>query len=186
MSRNNAERLHEEGVKLYQEGRLSEAIVLHRRAAEEDETWALPLLSLGVACLQSGHEEQALGAFQQGFPLAEGDDERAVFLSNMGQAYHKLGNLERAIDSYRRSLGFQEAPTTWVEMGMAWHSLGQNEKAIQCLRTYLENPVEEIYPSSEVRALLASYGGSPSVGGMRPGCCVLLLLLILLVMVAVN
>ena len=157
--RGEAVRLYSEGIAHSQEGRLSEAITCYTAAASEDPIWSLPLLNWGVALLQRGDAKIAVEVFERGLPLASDKAEQATFLSNMGQAHYKAGNLEKALKSYRLSLEKREAATTWVEIALVWHDLGQNDKAVDYLRRYLAAPAETLYPTAQIRALLKSYGG---------------------------
>lgn len=165
MTREAAEEHYQRGVGFSQNAMISAAIEEYLAAAASDPTWALPHLNLGVAFLDKGDAARAVLELRDGLSLSESKEEKAVFLSNMGQAYYQLGDLELAIDSYKQSIEHQESPTTWVELGVAWHSIGQNDKAVACLERYLQNPVEELYPTSQIRALLQSYRGIAPRGG---------------------
>ena len=67
-----------------------------------------------------------------------------VALSNMGNAYHRLGNIERAIQFYEqglvieRDLGDRRGEATSLGcLGIAYASLGETERAIQFHEQYL-------------------------------------------------
>ena len=122
---------------------LSAARKLQRR-----DTEALHLGNLGLAYMESGEPEQAIGFYKQALDLSrETKDRRAEgnLLGNLGLAYKSTNDVARAIEYFEQWLAImrevddkQGEGQALGNLGLAYAEVDQIEEAIACYKPRLE------------------------------------------------
>ncbi|MCA6588244.1 MAG: tetratricopeptide repeat protein [Pseudanabaena sp. M090S1SP1A06QC] len=141
-----AERLLEQGIKLYQANRYQEAIQVLRsalaiyREIKDRNGEATSLLGLGLMNYILGKYQKAIDYYQQSLAIQKQighRDGEATSLNNLGESYIILGQYQKAIDFYQQSLAIQKQighrkgeATSLNNLGNAYNYLGQYQKAI--------------------------------------------------------
>ena len=141
-----AERLLEQGIKLYQANRYQEAIQVLRsalaiyREIKDRNGEATSLLGLGLMNYILGKYQKAIDYYQQSLAIQKQIGHRkgeATSLNNLGNAYNYLGQYQKAIDFYQQSLAIKKSisdrngeAASLNNLGNSYHSLGQYQKAI--------------------------------------------------------
>ncbi len=88
-------------IQHHQAGRLPEAEQGYRRILAADPNYAAAWHLLGVIAHQTGKHELAVSTIQRAISLAE---DRAIFHSNLGEAYRALRQTPTAITCYQRAV----------------------------------------------------------------------------------
>jgi tetratricopeptide (TPR) repeat protein len=155
-TKENAERLLEEGKALYQQGsaeslrqaiqKLQEARLLYRAVGDRGGE-ATTLNNIGLVYYNLGEKQKALNFYNQALPLrrAVGDSEalrrnrgeEAITLNNIGRVYDDLGEKQKALDYYNQALPISRAvgdrggeATTLSNIGAVYNDLGEKQKAL--------------------------------------------------------
>ena len=122
-TKENAERVFDEGMKLYQQGsaeslrqaiqKWQEARLLYR-AVGDRRVEAITLTGIGRVYDALGEKQKALDFYNQALPIyrAVGDSEalrrnrggEAITLNNIGGVYDDLGEKQKALDYYNQAL----------------------------------------------------------------------------------
>ncbi|MBD2578201.1 tetratricopeptide repeat protein [Oscillatoria sp. FACHB-1406] len=145
-----AERLLQEGVRLYQEGSaesLRQAIQVFERARalfrelgnQQREAFALNYIGFIYNAL--GEKQKALEYFNQALPLYRAVSDRggeASTLNNIGAVYNALGEKQKALEYYALALPLYRAvsdrggeATTLHNIGAVYNALGEKQKALE-------------------------------------------------------
>jgi tetratricopeptide (TPR) repeat protein len=82
----------ERGLELQKAGKLEEAIAEYKQALKPAPQFAA-LANMGIVYAQLGRFEEAIAAYEEALKLAPG---QPVVMLNLGLAYYKIGNLEKA------------------------------------------------------------------------------------------
>ena len=115
-TKENAERLFEEGMTLYQQGsaeslrqaiqKWQEALSLYR-VMNDKKNEANTLVWIGRVHSDLGEKQKALDFFNQALPLIRAVGDRggeATTLNNIGGVYSDLGEKQKALDYYNQAL----------------------------------------------------------------------------------
>ncbi|MDB9437981.1 tetratricopeptide repeat protein, partial [Dolichospermum lemmermannii CS-548] len=115
-TKENAERVFDEGMKLYQQGsaeslrqaikKWEEAILL-LRAVGNRRGEATTLNNIGLVYDALGEKQKALDFYNQALPILRAVGDRggeAVTLNNIGLVYDALGEKQKALDFYNQAL----------------------------------------------------------------------------------
>jgi tetratricopeptide (TPR) repeat protein len=157
--REEARRLNQQAVELYQAGRYPEALDLARRALELDEKAlgpehpdiAVSLSNLAGLYKASGAFDKALPLFQRALAIREkalgpDDPATATSLNNLGTLYWAQGAYQKALPLYQRALKIREKalgpehPETSVSLNnlaSLYHSLGAYGQALPLFKRAL-------------------------------------------------
>ena len=120
-TKENAERLFKEGMKLYQQGsaeslrqaikKWEEAILL-LRAVGDRRGEAITLNNIGLVYDALGEKQKALDFYNQALPIRRAVGDRggeATTLNNIGGVYDDLGEKQKALDFYNQALPIRRA-----------------------------------------------------------------------------
>ncbi|MDJ0504957.1 MAG: tetratricopeptide repeat protein, partial [Nostocales cyanobacterium LE14-WE12] len=115
-TKENAERLFEEGMTLYQQGsaeslrqaiqKWQEARLLYR-AVGDRRVEAITLTGIGRVYDDLGEKQKALDYYNQALPIVRAVGNRGVeatTLNNIGAVYDALGEKQKALDFYNQAL----------------------------------------------------------------------------------
>ena len=148
-TRDNAERLLEEGMKLYNQGsakslrqaikKWEEAILL-LRAVGNRRGEAATLNNIGGVYSDLGEKQKALDYYNQALPIFRTVGDRggeATTLNNIGGVYSDLGEKQKALDYYNQVLPILRAEgyrrieaITLNNIGSFYDTLGEKQKAL--------------------------------------------------------
>ena len=148
-----ADRLIQQGIKLYQISRYREAILafesalgIYREVKDRDGE-ATAMLGLGLINKSLGQYRKAIDYYQQSLVIQKQIGDRngeAASLNNLGNAYNNLGQYQKAIDYYQQSLAIlkqignrNNEAGTLGNLGNAYNNLGQYQKAIDYYQQFL-------------------------------------------------
>jgi CHAT domain-containing protein/predicted negative regulator of RcsB-dependent stress response len=144
-----AERVFNEGFKLYQQGtaeslrqaigKWEEALKLYRQI--NDKKWeAITFLSIGRVYSDLGEQQKALSYYDQALPLFRqvGDKSfEATTLTNIGGVYDNLGEKQKALSYYDQALPLRRQvedkggeAITLNNIGLVFSDLGEKQKAL--------------------------------------------------------
>ncbi|QSJ19671.1 CHAT domain-containing protein [Nostoc sp. UHCC 0702] len=152
-----AERLSEEGLKLYEQGtaeslrqaigKLQEALKYYNqalpisRAVKDREREATTLTNIGSVYSSLGDKQEALKYYNQALPISRAVGDRrveAATLNNIGSVYSSLGDKQEELKYYNQSLPILRAvgdrggeATTLKNIGLAHESLGEKQEALK-------------------------------------------------------
>jgi tetratricopeptide (TPR) repeat protein len=115
-TKENAERLFEEGMTLYQQGsaeslrqaiqKWQEARLLYRAVGDRGGE-ATTLHNIGLVYSDLGEKQKALDYYNQALPILRAVGNRggeAITLNNIGRVYSALGEKQKALDFYNQAL----------------------------------------------------------------------------------
>jgi CHAT domain-containing protein/Tfp pilus assembly protein PilF len=148
-TRDNAERLFNEGMKLYQQGtadslrqaikKWEEALPLYRMVNDRRGE-AITLNNIGLVYDDLGEKQKALDYYNQALPIRRAVGDRggeATTLNNIGGVYDALGEKQKALDFYNQALPILRAvgdrggeATTLNNIGGVYDALGEKQKAL--------------------------------------------------------
>ena len=155
-TKENAERLLEEGKALYQQGsaeslrqaiqKLQEARLLYRAVGDRSGE-SVTFIGIGAVYDALGEKQKALDFYNQALPIlrAVGDSEalrrnrgvEATTLNNIGGVYDDLGEKQKALDYYNQALPIFRAvgdrggeATTLNNIGAVYDALGEKQNAL--------------------------------------------------------
>jgi len=148
-TKENAERLFEEGMKLYQERsaeslrqaiqKWQEALSLYR-VLNDKKNEAKTLVWIGFVYNSLGEKQKALDFYNQALPIFRTVGDRsmeATTLNNIGGVYDDLGEKQKALDYYNQALPILRAvgnrgveATTLNNIGRVYDALGEKQKAL--------------------------------------------------------
>ena len=140
------------GFILYHLGRNPEAYQAYESAVKLDPALPLSYLHMGLIDFGAGRMENAARWLEKGLPKLSGEDRKEALLA-LGPAYRALGDLPRAVESYRAALA--EAPqdvSALVGLGRLLRQQGNLEEA----RPLLEMAGEIVLDGSGVALELAA------------------------------
>jgi tetratricopeptide (TPR) repeat protein len=93
--------------------------------------------------------------------LSELDREKARALFELGEAYFKAAEYDKALESYRGSYEISKRPELLFNMGQCYRQLGENEEAVKSYRAFLEGlPDSKLRP--EVEELVRKLEAAPA------------------------
>lgn len=121
-----------QATELLTAGRPADAIAPLREAALLQPSNPIIQHDLGLACLEIGHLQDAIEAFQR----AIGNDPRyADAYFRLGIAFEKQGDIGAAIVAYDRATELEPSLTeAWFRAGALVQTLGHRDEAIGCFR----------------------------------------------------
>ncbi|MFN7201387.1 MAG: tetratricopeptide repeat protein, partial [Aphanizomenon sp.] len=148
-TKENAERLFEEGMTLYQQGsaeslrqaiqKWQEARLLYR-AVGDRRGEATTLNNIGAVYDALGEKQKALDFYNQALPIRRAVGDRrgeAITLNNIGGVYDDLGEKQKALDFYNQALPLRRAAgdrggeaNTFNNIGGVHDDLGEKQKAL--------------------------------------------------------
>jgi CHAT domain-containing protein/uncharacterized protein HemY len=148
-TKENAERVFDEGMKLYQQGsaeslrqaiqKSQEARLLYR-AVGDRRGEATTLNNIGRVYSALGEKQKALDYYNEALPILRAVGDRggeAVTLNNMGAVYDDLGEKQKALDFFNQALPILRAvgdrrgeATTLNNIGLVYSALGEKQKAL--------------------------------------------------------
>ena len=139
-----------------QAGRLAEAEALYRAVVEADPRHAGALHRLGALALEGGSPELAAAPLERAVALEGGN---AVFQATLGQAYLRLGKVERALACFQAACAAQPdfAPAFFLA-GLALRELGRRQEARSAYETALRLYPEFVQASFNLAAILQDEG----------------------------
>jgi tetratricopeptide (TPR) repeat protein len=119
----------------HRSGRLAEAEALYRQIIDADPTHADAFHLLGLIALQCGQFARAVGLIECADELSPSNP---VILSNLAEAYQKLGSPERAKECCEQALELRpDFAAAHVNLGNALAVLGETDAAERCYRQAL-------------------------------------------------
>ncbi|MBD2363427.1 tetratricopeptide repeat protein [Anabaena minutissima FACHB-250] len=145
-----ADKLTQEGLKLFQQGTAEslrqarekwlEALKLWQQV--DDKTWqANTLIGIGRIYADLGEKQEALKYYNRALPLyrAVGDmGGEATTLTGIGSVYDSLGEKQEALKYYNQALPLSRAvgdrrgeATTLTNLGLVYDSLGEKQEALK-------------------------------------------------------
>jgi tetratricopeptide (TPR) repeat protein len=148
-TKENAERLFEEGDTLYQQGsaqsleqaiqKWQEARLLYR-AVGDRRGEATTLSNIGLVYSDLGEKQKALVFYNQALPIRRAVGDRggeATTLNNIGAVYDDLGEKQKALVFYNQALPIRRAvgdrrgeAITLNNIGRVYNALGEKQKAL--------------------------------------------------------
>ncbi len=148
-TKENAERLFKEGMKLYQQGsaeslrqaiqKWQEALSLYR-VVNDKKNEAKTLVGIGFVYSALGEKQKALDYYNQALPILRAVGDRggeATTLNNIGFVYSDLGEKQKALDYYNQALPIRRAvgdrrgeAITLNNIGSVYSDLGEKQKAL--------------------------------------------------------
>ena len=148
-TKENAERLFEEGKTLYQQGsaeslrqaiqKLQEARLLYRAVGDRSGE-SVTFIGIGAVYDALGEKQKALDYYNQALPILRAVGDRrgeATTLNNIGLVYSDLGEKQKALDYYNQALPILRAvgnrgveATTLNNIGRVYSDLGEKQKAL--------------------------------------------------------
>ncbi|HSZ55388.1 MAG TPA: tetratricopeptide repeat protein [Tepidisphaeraceae bacterium] len=130
----------------HQAGRVQQAEVLYRQVLSEQPEHADALHALGVARLQQGSADEAIGLLQRAISL---DPTQAQYHANLAGILFQLGRSELAISHYRRAVALRPEAAEWQNnLGNALMASRQFTQAIDAYQRAMAirpDYVEAIY-----------------------------------------
>ena len=177
-TKENAERLFEEGMTLYQQGsaeslrqaiqKWQEARLLYRAVGDRGGE-ATTLNNIGLVYSALGEKQKALDFYNQALPILRAVGDRggeATTLNNIGGVYDDLGEKQKALDFYNQALPIRRAvgdrggeATTLNNIGAVYNALGEKQKALDFFNQALPisravgDPYLEVTILDNIRAL---------------------------------
>ncbi|MCU0452984.1 MAG: VWA domain-containing protein [Bacteroidetes bacterium] len=94
----------QEGNKLYQKGKFSDAEAAYRQALGKDPTSGVSHFNLGDSHFRQDRHEEAARAFGNSAMNLDAGPERSAGYYNMGNALFKASKLDESIEAYKRAL----------------------------------------------------------------------------------
>lgn len=83
------------------------------------------LTNLGTQAVQAGHLSKARMAYEQAWPLAANDRDRAIMATNLGGIFFLKSQLDSAMVCYRYALRLDSGQADiWANIGTAWKEMG--------------------------------------------------------------
>ncbi len=147
-----------EAVRLHQSGQIAAAAQLYQRVLASDPGHADALHLLGLAALQSGQAEQAVGLIGKAISL-RGREPSYHF--HLALALQSLGALDEAEASYRRVLSLKPNDAdTFNNLGNVLAARGRNEEAVACLRRVLAIQPSNAGAMNNLGSVLSALGRS--------------------------
>jgi CHAT domain-containing protein/Tfp pilus assembly protein PilF len=148
-TKENAERVFNEGMTLYQQGsaeslrqaiqKWQEARLLYRAVGDRGGE-AITLNNIGLVYDDLGEKQKALDYYNQALPIYRAVGDRrgeATTLNNIGLVYNALGEKQKALDFYNQALPILRAvgdrrveATTLNNIGAVYNALGEKQKAL--------------------------------------------------------
>jgi CHAT domain-containing protein/uncharacterized protein HemY len=148
-TKENAERLLEEGRTLYQQGsaeslrqaiqKWQEALSLYR-VVNDKKNEANTLVGIGRVYDDLGEKQKALDFYNEALPILRAEGYRgmeSVTLTNIGRVYDDLGEKQKALDFFNQALPISRAvgyrrgeATTLNNIGRVYDDLGKKQKAL--------------------------------------------------------
>jgi CHAT domain-containing protein/Tfp pilus assembly protein PilF len=128
-----ADQLFEEGVRLYDVGQYSQAIIVYekvlkiRREIGDQFGIGRSLNAIGLAYAQLQQSSQAISYYQQALTIFRQLRERnreAMTLNNLGGVYNKLGRNLEALETYQQALDIFLQTRNRLEQANIFHNLG--------------------------------------------------------------
>ena len=134
--------LLEAGLKCYQLGNLDAAEKHFRQVVSRDNSNIHGLNLLGMVCVNTGRQEEAVQLITQALKINPAD---AQAHGNLGLAYQRMGNLVLAERHFRKSIEIDaNKPTLWNSLGNVLREKGQASDAIKVYESTLK--VDGNYP----------------------------------------
>lgn len=128
--------LLEAGLKCYRQGNLDAAEKHFRQVVSRDRSNILGLNLLGMICVNTGRQEEAVQLITRALKIKPAD---AQAHGNLGLAYQRMGNLELAEHHFRESLNLDaDKPVVWNSLGNVLREKGQAADAIKAYESTLK------------------------------------------------
>lgn len=121
----------QEAARLVRAGEFSEAIALYREELERDERNVEAHRGLAAASFLTGDYEAAVEHFTRVTRL---DPRCGKSLINLGAAYNRLGQHDKAVETLRRGTQVEKSAEGFYNLGIAQRHLGQLAMAISAYR----------------------------------------------------
>ncbi len=138
--RREAAEHYERAVALERAGRVDEALIEYRRAADTDPTFAAAHEALGYHYQRRGLLAKALEAFQT---VARLEGTYTAYF-NLGYILVEMERYEEAIEAFRHCLEIApEDPAALYELGYTYYALGRPAEALEMLRLPLQAYAED-------------------------------------------
>lgn len=130
------------GLKSYQQGNLEAAEKNFRRVIRRDSGNIHGLNLLGMICVNTGRQEEAVTLITRALKIKPSD---AQAHGNLGLAYQRTGNLPKAEQHFRTSIEIDaNKPTIWNSLGNVLRDSGRATDAIEAYESTLK--VDGNYP----------------------------------------
>jgi predicted O-linked N-acetylglucosamine transferase (SPINDLY family) len=131
-----AQRLREQGIGAFTQGRLDQAVACFAQALQWQPDNAGTCCNLGLALLHLGQAHAAALRFQQALAL---QPELAEAHNNLGMALLQMGQYEEAVHSFRHVLRLRpELAEAHNNLGMVLVDLGRHDEALDCFQRALQ------------------------------------------------
>jgi tetratricopeptide (TPR) repeat protein len=125
-----------EAVRCYQSGQIATAEEICDRILELSPKQADALHLSGLIALQMGNQDKATARIGQAI---EEDPNNPMFYNNLGLAFEKRRQLEKAISCYRKAVQLDPGSfEAYTNMGNAFKAQGNFDKGIGCYKKALE------------------------------------------------
>jgi protein O-GlcNAc transferase len=117
-------------VQHHRAGRLDHAEAIYRHVVEREPDNEQAVFLLAALCLGSARSEEAAQLLERAQRLAPTN---AHYLSNLGEAYRRLGRAQEAADTLVKAVALRpELPEASYNLGLALRDLGELEAALMC------------------------------------------------------
>ncbi len=124
------------GLKCYQQGDVDAAEKHFRQVISRDSQNIHGLNLLGMVCVNTGRQDEAVQLISRALKLKPGD---AQAHANIGLAYQRMGNLELAERHLRESIGLDaNKPVVWNSLGNVLREKGQAGDAVRAYESTLK------------------------------------------------
>ena len=134
--RKTAEKWVNEGVKLAEQGKYSEALRCFDRALEINPKDAFAWVGKGIVLNGLSRHEEALRCFERALAI---DPKDAAAWNNKGNALRKLGRYSEALRCFETALEIDpKYADAWYNKGNALDDLGRYVEAVECYDRALE------------------------------------------------
>jgi superkiller protein 3 len=127
--------------------RVEETIKAYERAIALDPTYVWPYHNLGVVHEERADYESAIHYYQEAIERHQNPEHKAILWDRIGNIYRLTGQLESAIETFRRSTGADPRyAAPWYSLGNIYAALEQDEEAIHAYRRAIELSPNDPWP----------------------------------------
>ncbi|MBW4593151.1 MAG: tetratricopeptide repeat protein, partial [Brasilonema angustatum HA4187-MV1] len=132
-----------QGLALYKQGKLDQAIASYRKALQIDPNDRDAHNNLGNALYEQGKLDQAIASYRKALQI-DPNDPNAHY--NLGNALYEQGKLDQAIASYRKALQINPNDAyAHNNLGLALYEQGKLDQAIASYRKALQIDPNDAY-----------------------------------------
>jgi tetratricopeptide (TPR) repeat protein len=148
-----AQRLFDAAIQAEDEGNLSKALRLYKKAVEIDKNAAHPVVMIASILRDQNQWKEAIEASRKAIKRQPDSLGVHIAYSIIGDGYYQQGQLLRAEHAYRQALANEQASWVWFLLGDVLLRLDREDESIVCLQNALkvEPDYDEIHYNLGVR-----------------------------------